>query len=293
MLSINHYFVFIITIVGLIAPNHASAWQWLRSSNKNVEEGNAKMRTKDAKGALKFYDKAARELPSNGGVHLNRGLALMQESDPNAARQALLLATEPSSSPEVRSDAYYDLGLSFYRDADKKAADDDHQEAQKLLREAADSFKRSLRLRPQNRDAAWNLELALRRIREEEQKQKEKEEKEKKEQEEKQKEQQDQDQQQPDKNEQQQGQDQNKQQEQDQKPDEKKQQQDEKQKQEQQQQSKQQKEQEQKEQQQQKQPVPRDVTQALDALQNSEENLERYRARMRANRENRQPEKDW
>jgi Ca-activated chloride channel family protein len=292
MRSKDYYLVFIFTIVGLITPNQAAAWEWLRSSNENVEEGNEKMSNKDHKGALESYDKAARELPSNGGVHLNRGLALMQGSDPNAARQALLFATEPSSSSEVRADAYYNLGLSFYREADAKAGKGDHKEAQWLFREAADSFKRSLKLRPQNRDAAWNLELALRRIREEEQKQKEKEkeEKEKKEQEQKQKEQQNQDQQQQNEDGQQQEQDQKEQQ---QKPDEQKRSQDEKQKQEQQEQSKQEKQPEQKEQQQQKQPVPRDVTRALDALQNGEENLERYRARMRANRENRRPEKDW
>ena len=41
----------------------------------------------------------------------------------------------------------------------------------RLLREAADAFRRSLRARPGNRDAAWNLELALRRIREQEEQQ--------------------------------------------------------------------------------------------------------------------------
>jgi hypothetical protein len=35
------------------------------------------------------------------------------------------------------------------------------------------------------------------------------------------------------------------------------------------------------------------VEQALDALQNGEENLERMKARQRARRERRTPEKDW
>jgi Ca-activated chloride channel family protein len=41
----------------------------------------------------------------------------------------------------------------------------DHRASARLFREAADAFRRSLRLRPGNRDAAWNLELALRRAR--------------------------------------------------------------------------------------------------------------------------------
>jgi Ca-activated chloride channel homolog len=273
-------------LLGMLVPSRALAWEWLRSSNKNVEEGNAKIKNNDQKGALESYDKAARELPSNGGVHLDRGLALMKGQDINAARQALLLATEPSSSSDIRANAYYDLGLSFYREADAKAAEENHSEAQKLLREAADSYKRSLRLRPQNRDAAWNLELAVRRIREEEKKQKEKEEKEKKEQEQKKQDDNKQDQQQKDQNQQQQDQDKkDEQQKQDQK--QKEQNQDTKQDQQQQQQQKEQ------EKQKQEKPVPQDVERALDALQNGEENLERYRARMRANQERRQPEKDW
>jgi Ca-activated chloride channel homolog len=289
-------FLLLLAVAALAAPPKARAWEWLRSRNGNVEEGNAKLGKNDPAGALKAYDKAARELPSSGGVHLDRGLALLAKSDLPAARQALLMATEPPASAEVRAAAYYNLGNAFYKEAEQKASEQNHEEAQKSFQEAADSLRRSLRINPANRDAAWNLELAVRRIQEEHKKEAEK----KREEQEKQKQQeqknhQDQqkqpDQNQPDQKQQDQKQPDQKQQDQQKQPDPK--QQDKKPEPKQPDQAQQQKQPEQKPEAEQQRAVPAEVTQALDALQNSEENLERYKARVRAARERRTPEKDW
>lgn len=286
---------------------------WLRSKNGNVERGNAKMAAGDAKAALAQYDKAARELPAEGGVHLDRGLALMQTGDANGAREALHLATQPPASREVRADAFYNLGLDFYREADELAKKDEHEEAQKLFRESTDAFKQSLRLRPGNRDAAWNLELGARRIREQEEKQKEKEKKDgdQKKDEDKQDEEKQDQQGEGDKDQENKDGQQNQDQKQDQEKQDQAKKDDEKQKQDQ-QKSDQQKSDQQKQDQAQKppprpqpkpgesepkeqeaKPIPADVSYALDALQDSEENLERMKARIRAQQERRAPEKDW
>ncbi len=295
-------FILICVALVLAVPSEVQAFEWLRSANDNVEEGNAKLAKKDPKGALEAYDKAARELPSNPGVHLNRGLALLKQSDLPAARQALLLATEPAASPKddsaaVRADAYYNLGLAFYKEAEQKAAENNHEEAQKLFREAADSLRRSLMIRPGNRDAAWNLELAQRRIREEEKKQKEQQEQ----QEEKQKEGdgQEQDKKQDDQQEQDKGQQQGSEGDKGQQKQDPKQQQpkpEDQQKQADKDQRSSQSDKSDKKQPEPEtgpQPLPSDVAKALDALQDSEDNLERLRARQRAERERRLPEKDW
>ncbi|MFW5877035.1 MAG: tetratricopeptide repeat protein, partial [Myxococcota bacterium] len=152
-------------------PGRALAWDPFRSANGAVEEGNARMAEGEPEAALEAYDEAARELPSEPGVHLNRGIALLANGQLDRARDALSMATEPPASDAVRADAYYDLGLAFFRQGDAAAQQEEHEEAQRLFREAADAFKRSLRAKPGNRDAGWNLELALRRI--EEQKEKE------------------------------------------------------------------------------------------------------------------------
>lgn len=283
----------------LLAPAlvvRAEAPAWLRSENDHVTEGNEKLSAGDNKGALAAYDKAARELPSEGGVHLNRGLALLKAGELAPAREALRLATNSPASPAVRADAYHDLGIGFYREADAHAAKNEHEEAQKLFREASDAFKQSMRLRPGNRNTAWNYELAARRVREQKEKQ---EEKDKQEQKDDQK--QDQEQQDPQDGDQQgdpQAQKDQSGKEQQNKPEDKPKdaKNDPK--------SQQQKDAEKKKQeaaqnaeQDPAKPKPEnlrpDMAQALDALQDSEENLERLRALQRAQQERRVPEKDW
>jgi Ca-activated chloride channel family protein len=285
--------------VSAVLPAHAE-WSWLRSENEHVNEGNQKLNAGDAKGALESYDKAARELPSEGGVHLDRGLALLKQGDQAKARDALKLGAQSRATPAVRADAHYDLGVSFYKEADAAAGKDDHEQAQKLFREAADAFKQALRLRPGDRSAAWNYELAARRIREQQEKQKQKEEqdKQKQDQDKKNPDQQKQDQQNQDQqNQDQQKQDQDQQQKQDQQKQDQDQQKQDKQKQDQDQQKQDQQKQDQAQhdqQQAQQAPQPRpEAERALDALQDGEENLERIKALQRAARERREPEKDW
>jgi Ca-activated chloride channel family protein len=286
----------------VLVPRTARAdWrEWLRSKNGHVERGNEKVAANDAKAALAHYDKAARELPAEGGVHLDRGLALMQTGDAAKAREAFRLATQPPASREVRADAHYNLGLGFYKEADALAQSEQHEEAQQLFREAVDAFRQSLRLRPGNRDAAWNLELGARRIREQEEKQKEKERQneDKKDEDEKDPNQEPQDQDGDGKPDPKQDEGQNPEDEkkdEGKKEDEKKEEpkpdkNDPKQPQE---PKPQPKDPAQPQPSPQAKPLPADVSHALDALQDSEENLERLKARIRAQQERRMPEKDW
>lgn len=162
-------------VVATAAPSSALAWSPLRAENPNVKEGNARMAKEEYPAALESYDAAARELPAERGVQLNRGLALLAQDLTEQSKEAFLAAADPSAPPEVRADAYYDLGIAYAREGDALAEQESHEEASAHFREAADAFKRSLRVQPGNRDAAWNLEYALQRIREQEQKQQEQE----------------------------------------------------------------------------------------------------------------------
>lgn len=324
-----------------LAQSRASAWDPFLVENDHVEAGNARMAERDAAGALEHYDAAARELPDHASVHLNRGLALLEAGELDRAREAFRLATEPPADPNVRADAHYDLGLAFYRQADAvanaaaaaaltppvdapidaPAPQVDHREAQRLFREAADAFRESLRIRPGNADAGWNLELAIRRLREQEEQQRqqqEREEQEKQDQQDQDEDQQNQDQQDQDQNQDQQSPDQ----------------------QDQDQQNQDQQDQDQQDQQSQdpesqdspnegqgdspdeqepppmddgapeggeddpqEQPpspddgsmdqLPPEHRRVLDALEQGEESLERHRARIRAEREGRRVEQDW
>ena len=280
----------LVTLLGLVALSGiaapAQAWDPFERANPEVEEGNQAMREEDYAGALAAYERAARQLPSEPGVHLNRGLSLLAQGELDRAREAFLAAVEPPASDEIRADAYHDMGNAFYRGADQLAEQGDHQNAQRMFREAADAYRRSLRARPGNRDAAWNLELAMRRVREQEEEQRRQEEQEQQQQ--AQNDQQQQDQQQQDQQQQQQG---------DQQGDEEHA--DAQDRQDPSQDPQQQQDQGQGGQEQDQaraggtEQLPDHVARVLDSLQESEENLERHRARARAQRERRQVEKDW
>jgi Ca-activated chloride channel homolog len=294
-------------LTGSAGPARAELPPLLRIENGSVRDGNDKLAKGDAKGALADYDQAARQLPDAPGVQLNRGLSLLKTGELAKARETLLSATQPSAPPALRADAYQNLALAFYREGDQLAGQKKHKEAQQMFRESLDAGKRSLRLRPGDPNVAWNLELAARRIREEEEKQKEEEQKQKDEQKDEQKnEEQKQDGSQDDQNQDQkqdQDQDESKEQDQDQTKQDKPKDQDQKPPEPKQDQAKQepkgpdrgeQDPKQQPDQNDQAQPqLPQEAEQALDALSDSEENFERHRARQRASRERRTPEKDW
>jgi len=276
--------------VALASPSAAHAWSPLRAENPNVKKGNALMEQERYAEALEVYDSAARELPAARGVQLNRGLALLEQDLSEQAKEAFLAAADPSASSDVRADAYYDLGVAYAREGDALSEQEEHEEASAHFREAADAFKRALRVRPGDRDAAWNLEYALQRIQEEEQKQQQQEQQEQ-DQEQQQQERQQQDQEQ--RQEEEEGQEQEGQQEQG---DEPQQEQEDQQGTEEPQPQPEQQEQEGNsggDRQEDSQPMARDdVERFLDALEQNERNLPLERARRR-NAGRRPPEKDW
>ena len=155
----------------LAFPASAAAWTPLRAENPNAKKGNQLMAQEQYGPALEAYDEAARELPEVRAVQLNRGLALLGQELSEQAKEAFVAAADPSVAPDTRADAYYDLGIAFAREGDTLSEQESYEESSAHFREAADAFKRSLRVRPGDRNAAWNLEYALKRIREEEEKQ--------------------------------------------------------------------------------------------------------------------------
>ena len=157
-------------MAALALPAGASAWSPLRSDNANVKKGNALMAQEQYGPALEAYDAAARQLPNARAVQLDRGLALLGQDLGDQAKEAFLAAADPSASPSTRADAYYDLGVAYAREGDAASQQEKYEQASAQFREAADAFKRALRARPGDRNAAWNLEYAMKRIREEEEK---------------------------------------------------------------------------------------------------------------------------
>ena len=134
-----------------------TAFEPLKSSNKDVEQGNLRMKAGKAEEALGFYDKAVATLPNDPGVHFDRGTALYTLSRFEEAGQEFLRATEAKDGA-LKATAFYNLGNAFFK-KDK-------------FKEAVEAYKRALSLDPHDARAKWNEEIALQKVKEEEKKKK-------------------------------------------------------------------------------------------------------------------------
>ncbi|HTB60212.1 MAG TPA: tetratricopeptide repeat protein [Polyangia bacterium] len=233
--------------------------------NAEIEAGNAALQSGKADDALVHYDKAVKKLPAEAGTHFDRGAALYALSRFDEAGEEFLRATE-AKEPALKASAFYNLGNAFFK--------------KEKFKEAVSAYTRSLGLRPDDKQAKWNLEIALR-------KQKDKDEKDKK----------DQDQKNKDKDQKKDDKDKDKK---DQKKDDKDKDKKDDQKKDQDQKDKQDKQDQKDKQDQQKQPqekpsAPKEQEQiqsVLDNLERSSKDLEKERARARAVRRA-PPERDW
>lgn len=226
-----------------------------------IEAGNAALQAGKADDALVHYDKAVKKLPAEAGTHFDRGAALYALSRFDEAGEEFLRATE-AKDPALKASAFYNLGNAFFK--------------KEKFKEAVSAYTRSLGLKPDDKQAKWNLEIALR-------KQKDKEDKDKKDQQDKDKQDKDKDKDKDKKKD-----DQKK--DQDKKKDDQKKDQD----------KKGQQDQDKDKQDQQKQPqekpsTPKEQEQiqsVLDNLERSSKDLEKERAKARAVRRA-PPERDW
>jgi Ca-activated chloride channel family protein len=151
-------------------PPRPSRFDLFRREVGEVKDGHVLLRAGKADDALKRYDQAAKivgDPTALAGIALARGAALAAKGSKDEAREAFKRASA-SDDPAVRQRAFYNLGTL--------------ELGQKKYDDAIGALKRALRLRPQDKDARWNLELALREKDKEEEKKRE-EEKKKKEQE--------------------------------------------------------------------------------------------------------------
>ena len=231
----------------------------LEKRDPQVEAGNAALKSGKAEEALTHYDQAVKKLPGDSGVHFDRGAALYALSRFDEAGQEFLRATE-AKDPALKASAFYNLGNAFFK--------------KEKFKEAVSAYTRSLGLKPDDKQAKWNLEIALRKQKDKEEKDK-KDKQDKKDQDDKNKDQKKDDKDQDKKD---------KQDKQDQKKDDKK--------------DDQKKDQDKKDQQKQSQEKPtppkeqEQIQSVLDNLERSSKDLEKERARARAVRRA-PPERDW
>jgi Ca-activated chloride channel homolog len=131
----------------------------LEKRDAEIEAGNAALKAGKAEDALGHYEQAVKKLPSDAGAHFDRGAALYALSRFDEAGQEFLRATE-AKEPALKASAFYNLGNAFFK--------------KEKFKEAVSAYTRALGLKPDDKQAKWNLEIALKKQKEEEKKQQDK-----------------------------------------------------------------------------------------------------------------------
>lgn len=133
-------------------PFSLRIWSQEAAANRAYRRGDYARAAERYRSAL---DRAADDAPR---LRYNLGTSLLQLGELNAARGQLGAALA-AQSPELRARAFFNLGNAHARD--------DSADRVESLREAIAAYRRALLLDPDDDDARWNLELAMRRLEEE------------------------------------------------------------------------------------------------------------------------------
>lgn len=138
-------------------------FSFFESENSEVADGNKAYADQEYPDALSHFDQAAEEMGSLSEIQFNRGATLYKQGEFGEAMEAYLGALNGADDP-LKAKLYYNMGNTLLQ--------------QGKLNEAIDSYKRSLRIGPGDRDAIFNLELAMHILEEEKKKQEEQKDKE-------------------------------------------------------------------------------------------------------------------
>jgi len=141
---------------------------WGASARSLVEEGNAAYEQERFEEALELYRQAAEAAPDAPEAHFNRGDALYRSGDHEGAvsafERAAQLAQERGDD-ELEARSRYNLGNAFYQEG-RKPLEFDPQAAVESLERSVRAYREALRIDPELAEAAENLELAKRALKE-------------------------------------------------------------------------------------------------------------------------------
>jgi len=114
--------------------------------------------------ALKLYDDALLLDPSNGKLKMNKGSALYRLGELDEAEKSYQEALSSQLNKKTTADAHYNLGNIQYKQAEELESAGDPASARQKYSGALESYINTLKLRPNDMDAKWNLQLAHQKV---------------------------------------------------------------------------------------------------------------------------------
>jgi len=152
-----HTFICIILGAALFAPICANEVRKLnKKANKLYSQGKYEE-------ALKLYEEAALLDPSDNKLKMNRGSALYRLGNMEEAESSYI-GSLSQTDKKTLADAHYNLGNILYRQGEHLVKDGDFSTARTKYSQALENYVQTLKLRPNDNDAKWNLQLTHRKV---------------------------------------------------------------------------------------------------------------------------------
>lgn len=144
-----------------------------QNANELIKEGNAKYDKQDYDGARENYQEAVKASPESVEGNFNLGNSLYMQQQYDAAAEQFSKAAEGTKDPEIRSQAYHNLGNTLLEKKDYSGS--------------IDAYKKSLRDKPEDADTKYNLSYAQQMLKKQQQQQQQKQDQQKQQQQQQQK----------------------------------------------------------------------------------------------------------
>jgi tetratricopeptide (TPR) repeat protein len=114
--------------------------------------------------ALQLYEEALQQDPADPKLMMNRGSALHRLDRLEEAEEAYLDALSSKLGRNAQADAHYNLGNTLFRQGERLELDGNAAAARGKYTQALENYINTLKLRPEDRDAKWNLQLAHEKV---------------------------------------------------------------------------------------------------------------------------------
>jgi hypothetical protein len=132
---------------------------YAESAGKLVAKGNRYYSAEDYDQAIQSYDQAGIENPESPQIYFNKGAALYMKGDYNQAIGMFENSALKSKDLGLESQARYNIGNCLFRESERQR-DSDLKKSLEILERSIGHYQHALKLNPELKDAAHNIEVA-------------------------------------------------------------------------------------------------------------------------------------
>lgn len=128
----------------------ANSTMFAQSTNKLLRQGNKEYKEQKYNNATESYTKALQQAPKEVRGYFNLGDTYFMMNQLDKAKEMYQQSATLSTNAEIKAKAFYNIGNANYK--------------QEKWQESVNAYKQSLKYNPKDKDAKYNLMMAMAKI---------------------------------------------------------------------------------------------------------------------------------